>query len=52
MNTFTMIFLGICVILAVLLLTGVLTIVVASALFAVSLVVFGLASRRFGRPRK
>jgi len=42
-------FLGVCVVLAILLLTKVITIMVSGAVFAVALVVFGLLSRGFGK---
>jgi len=52
MNKFAIIFLAVCVVLAILLLTGVLTVIAGSVLFAVSLLVLGLASRGVGRSRK
>jgi|BarGraIncu01122A_1022018.scaffolds.fasta_scaffold172709_2 uncharacterized membrane protein YphA (DoxX/SURF4 family) len=47
-----LVFLVVCVVLAVLLLAGVVTPIAASLLFAVSLVVFGFASRAFQRDKR
>ena len=45
-------FLAACVVLAVLLLAGVMTTIAASLVFAVALLVFGSASRAFGRDKR
>jgi predicted membrane channel-forming protein YqfA (hemolysin III family) len=45
-------FLTVCVVLAVLLLAGVVTTIVASLLFAAALFVFGFASRAFHRGKR
>jgi predicted RND superfamily exporter protein len=44
-------FLAACVVLAVLLVAGVITTIAASLVFAVALLVFGSASRAFGRDK-
>jgi len=44
-KTVRLMFLGVCILLGILLLTRVLNIVVSSAIFAIALVVFGLLSR-------
>lgn len=51
-KTASMIFLGICVVLAVLLLLDVITPIVSGSIFAVALVIFGSISRGFTKSDK
>lgn len=48
-RTAVLLFLAVCIILVVLLLTGTISAVVSGALFAVALVIVGIASRGFTR---